>query len=321
MRRMIAVSSIVALLLAAAVAAQAALCEKCQGKSYIQLVGKCTSCGRLTASKAFKLCATCSKKLKKCEHCLVSLVAESKPSRRASEEKKTEIRMGAPTASQPEAPKIDPKRSGRSQVGLWRYDLEVAGQGTDKELRVGRLFYAEHRAGAAEINDFHDTPWGPMYWVGDPKGYGDHGWMPEPAQTQGRKGKLLPLPGTGPKSLELNEADNDKTVRVVTGTRIFIRLRGNPTTGYRWHVGEVVGRAVGAASEPAYAQDPGRPAAVGAGGTFTFEFRAGEPGKATIKLSYRRPWETGKPPAQSFAVRVEVEPAAPARPAPGKPPA
>ena len=311
------VTGTVLILLATASAANADLCEKCRNKAFIQAVGTCRLCGKTTSSKAFRICAACSKRLHQCEHCLASLRPTSRPTAPSHTEKnKSEIRILGPESARPEAGKIDLNKSGQYAAGLWRYELEVVGVGTPKELRVGRLYYAEHRAGPAELNDYHKTPWGPMYWVGDPKGPGNHGWMPLPAQDASRTGKLLPLPGTGPKSLELNEADSGKTLRVVTGTRVFVRLRGNPTTGYRWQIADKLGEALESTGEPEYTKDPGKPAAVGTGGTFSFEFRAVRPGKATIKLAYRRPWEKSKPPAESFTLQLEIEPSTASQPTP-----
>ncbi len=210
-------------------------------------------------------------------------------------------------------PAVDMKKSGRYTAGLWQYEVDVTDAGAREESRVGRLAYAEHRAGPAEINDFHKTPWGPLYWVGKGKGPGEHGWMPRPAERVDRKGKLLPLPGNGPKLLEINEADSGKTVKVVAGARIFIRLRGNPTTGYNWQSTNQLAKGPDAALTPLddaqYAPDRQTPVAVGAGGTFTFSFRAARPGTGVIQLVYRRPWEKDKPAAQIFTLSVQVVPA------------
>ncbi len=215
-------------------------------------------------------------------------------------------------------PAIDLKKPGRYLAGLWQYEMEIAEPGTRSETRVGRLAYANHRAAPAEINDFHNTPWGTIYWVGNPKGPGDHGWMPRPAECLQRQGRLLPLPGNGPKRLELNEADSGKSLKAIAGARIFIRLRGNPTTGYTWQLAEQPANklaekaavkpspALAPLGQPEYAPDRQTPVAIGAGGTFTFSFRVAKPGSGSIRLVYRRPWEKDKPPAQTFTLAVEV---------------
>ncbi len=203
-------------------------------------------------------------------------------------------------------PALDMKKPGHYVAGLWEYELEIAQADARGASRVGRLAYAEHRAGPAEINDYHDTPWGPIYWVGNVSGPGDHGWMPQPAQGVQRKGRLLPLPGNGPKLLELNEANNGKSVKAVAGARLFVRLHGNPTTGYQWQLAEKLPPILESLGEPTYATDRRSPAAVGVGGTITFSFRAVKPGSATVRLACRRPWEKDKPPVQTFSVTVEV---------------
>ncbi len=266
----------------------------------------CWMVGMAIAGASLAHAALCDKCRGKCEHCLAALG----PAKTDMPPKPFQITIGPPKPAPKKMPAIDMKKSGRYLAGLWQYELEIAEPGARREARAGRLVYAERRAGAAEINDFHNTPWGPVYWVGNPKGPGDHGWMPRPAEGPQRKGRLLPLPGNGPKLLELNEADNGKSVKAIALARIFIRLRGNPTTGYTWQLAEQPSAVLGPLGDPEYAPDRQTPVAVGAGGTFTFSFRAAKPGSGSIRLVYRRPWEKDKPPAQTFSLAVEVVQAA-----------
>jgi inhibitor of cysteine peptidase len=203
-------------------------------------------------------------------------------------------------------PAIDTKKPGSYAAGLWKYEVEFLKSDSRLQARVGRLAYAGRQAVQAQVNDFHNTPWGPIYWVGNPKGPGDHGWMPRAVEGIDRKGKLLPLPGSGPSRLELTEADNGGTVKAIAGAKIFIRLRGNPTTGYRWQLADKPGDAVEQTGKVEYTPDPQKPAAVGAGGTYTVALRAVQPGAATVKLAYLRTWEKDKAPAQTMSVTVEV---------------
>jgi inhibitor of cysteine peptidase len=214
-----------------------------------------------------------------------------------------------PPGQKPRPP--DTKKPGSYVAGLWQYDLEILSSGTRRESRVGRLTYAGRQAGPAGLNDFHNTPWGPIYWVGNPKGPGDHGWLPRPAERVERKGKLLPLPGSGPSRTELNEADDGRTIKVLAGAKVFVRLRGNPTTGFRWQLAEKPGDTLEPLVDEEYAPDRGKPAAVGSGGSFTFAFRAVKPGSGVIRLAYRRPWEKDKKPAQTFSVTIAADPPPP----------
>jgi len=283
-------------------AARGALCEMCVGQVCIATEGKCSACGKATGSGALTLCPACSEKQGRCEHCL----ALHEPGKLPPSPKAADSKSNQPDSRPKKVPSIDMKKSGHYLAGLWQYEMDVTAPGTREESRVGRLAYAEHRATPAEINDFHQTPWGPIYWVGKTKGPGEHGWMPRPADRVDRKGRLLPLPGNGPKLRELNEADDGKTVEAAVGTRIFVRLRGNPTTGYQWQFAKKPDPALTPLGDAQYAPDRQAPVAIGAGGTFTFSFRAVRPGAATVRLVYVRPWEKDKPPEQTFTLAVQV---------------
>ena len=109
------------------------------------------------------------------------------------------------------------------------------------------------------------------------------------------------------KPMELTAADNGKTLKATVGEMIAISLEGNPTTGFSWQIGEVNGKAVQAAGEPQYAPQPNPAGMVGTGGTFVCRFKAVGPGKATVTLHYRRPWEKNIPPAETFTATIEVQ--------------
>ncbi|MCX8033300.1 MAG: protease inhibitor I42 family protein [Thermoleophilia bacterium] len=110
---------------------------------------------------------------------------------------------------------------------------------------------------------------------------------------------------TGP--VKLTEADNGKTITIKVGQTIEVTLPGNPTTGYGWGAAladkdKALLEQVG---EPVYTQDKTDGELVGAGGTYTFTFRAKAAGAATLKLTYARPWETVEPLA-TYQVTVTI---------------
>jgi inhibitor of cysteine peptidase len=47
---------------------------------------------------------------------------------------------------------------------------------------------------------------------------------------------------------------------------------------------------------------------MGSGGTTSFVFRALRQGTGVLNLAYRRPWETGVPPARTVRIDVNVRP-------------
>ena len=108
--------------------------------------------------------------------------------------------------------------------------------------------------------------------------------------------------------LKLANSDNGKSFTVKVGDTIKIVLPGNTTTGYAWAaaLGEKDAAILVANGEPAYA-DGNNGSVVGAGGTFTFDFRAAKAGQATLRLLYQRPWENGVAAAQTFQVTITVK--------------
>jgi inhibitor of cysteine peptidase len=105
--------------------------------------------------------------------------------------------------------------------------------------------------------------------------------------------------------LKVGEADNGRTYPVKVGDVIEIVLVGNPTTGFAWTAILTGGNAalVEQVGEPAYATDS---TLIGAGGTYTFTFRAVNQGQALITLNYARPWEDAAP-EKTFAVNLNID--------------
>lgn len=108
--------------------------------------------------------------------------------------------------------------------------------------------------------------------------------------------------------LKLSESDNGKAFSVKTGDTIEVAIAGNPTTGYEWvadlsaedaAVLELVGT-------PVFASDATDEDVVGAGGVYTFTFKAKAAGQATLRLVYERSFEDVEP-IQTFEAAVTVE--------------
>jgi len=157
------------LLLAVAAPALADLCPKCKGMMFTKDIGQCKECGGMTTSGAFKLCMRCSKKLGQCEHCRAPLAAA--------------------------AEKIDFTKDGVYTSGPWQYAYVISNKGTRSEGYHGRLLHAGAAVPEPEtVNDYYETPWGRLYWVGSPAMlFGGHGWMPKP-KASAPVGKALPEP-------------------------------------------------------------------------------------------------------------------------------
>lgn len=108
--------------------------------------------------------------------------------------------------------------------------------------------------------------------------------------------------------LGLTQADNGKAYAVKVGDIIQVVIAGNPTTGFAW-AAELTAQDAAVleqVGEPAYEENATDQDIVGAGGTYTFTFKALAEGQATLRLVYERAWEDVEP-EQTFEVQVTVE--------------
>lgn len=119
-------------------------------------------------------------------------------------------------------------------------------------------------------------------------------------------------PATTPLSLTERDfrADGvDHRVGDVTlpvGGQIVLTLGSNPSTGFAWnHPAEISdGAVLQQVSQRLVMPDnplPGTP------GTEQWVFQAAQPGTSTVRLYYRRPWETGQQDGWQLTLNIRVE--------------
>lgn len=99
------------------------------------------------------------------------------------------------------------------------------------------------------------------------------------------------------------QADAANTLEV--GQILEVALEGNAGTGYQWQVVES-GRPQLAAIAPSADTATAAPARPGGPVLQRLRFRAQQPGRALLRLEYRRPWERGEPAARTADYRVDV---------------
>jgi predicted secreted protein len=121
-------------------------------------------------------------------------------------------------------------------------------------------------------------------------------------------GVILTLLSITAHALDLTGQDNGRSVSVPLNETLTVTLAGNPTTGYLWELAALDREVLVMESEPSYAPDS---TLTGAGGKFTFRFTPKKRGTATLKLVYRRSWEQGVEPLQTFELIVAVAAAGP----------
>ena len=119
----------------------------------------------------------------------------------------------------------------------------------------------------------------------------------------GITGALVAVAGC--MGVQLTAEDNGTTVTIAVSGRLTVNLASNPTTGFQWALVEL-DTAVVENTAQRYVPTLTLPGMVGSGGTEVWEFTGVAEGTTTLRLEYRRPWETEEDPAYTFEVTVTV---------------
>lgn len=101
------------------------------------------------------------------------------------------------------------------------------------------------------------------------------------------------------------------SVEVRVGEHASVLLNGNPTTGYLWEVADKQGDAATAETRilpPAQMKEDEPPLCGGPAPT-ELTFTGVKPGKTTVTMEYKRPWEKDEPAQKSLKFEVIVHPA------------
>jgi inhibitor of cysteine peptidase len=105
--------------------------------------------------------------------------------------------------------------------------------------------------------------------------------------------------------VKIDETRMDATVRVAQNATVELTLKGNATTGFMWDALTFDPKVLESTTkEPEFKADS---SAVGAGGTYTWKFKAIGLGGTDLKLDYVGP---DKKVDHSFTCQVMVEPGA-----------
>jgi inhibitor of cysteine peptidase len=121
-----------------------------------------------------------------------------------------------------------------------------------------------------------------------------------------------PATGSGPPPATLPDdglvrPQGEAPVSMRVGQVLEIAQMANASTGYQWEFtadgAPVLSRTTGPATPPPMDTQPPMP---GAPSMARWWFRADKPGEATVRMVYRRSWET-VPPAKVVEHRVVVE--------------
>lgn len=109
---------------------------------------------------------------------------------------------------------------------------------------------------------------------------------------------------SGNQTVSLTKADTGKTVDLKPGDELEVKLEGNITTGFAWEARDFDSAVLElTGGEPEYKSESDL---VGAGGVFTFRFKAKAAGSTAVHFIYYRSFEPDVPPIETFDVTVNV---------------
>lgn len=95
-------------------------------------------------------------------------------------------------------------------------------------------------------------------------------------------------------------------MQVAVGKSVSVVLAGNPTTGFLWQAASEKGGAAKVSTEIMAAQlKKGEPPVCGAPSPTKVIFTGVQPGKSTVVMEYKRPWED-EPAANSMTFIITV---------------
>lgn len=112
-------------------------------------------------------------------------------------------------AAAPKLKSIDIKKNGTYSSGKWKYVFTITNQGTKSQGRFGKLYYDGRELpdlNNKRINDYYETPWGEIFWVGKPfLLWRPKGWMPSKKLRTKRPGKKL-VPAAAVEHIDLTKS-------------------------------------------------------------------------------------------------------------------
>jgi len=114
------------------------------------------------------------------------------------------------------------------------------------------------------------------------------------------------IPPVELEEVNVDEDDDGSQVELEQGQILVVTLESNPTTGYGWEVAEIQESILEQMGEAEFKPSETGGPIVGAGGWEIFRFEAISAGQLTLKLVYRRPWEVGVEPINTFSIEVVV---------------
>jgi inhibitor of cysteine peptidase len=119
----------------------------------------------------------------------------------------------------------------------------------------------------------------------------------------GVAGAAVPWSDAGARALDVGEGDDGRRLSARVGDTIEVRLRENPSTGYRWEVDRLDEKLLRLLEKTTSGPTTPMP---GAGGGAIFRFAVVGTGSGALSLKLWRPWEGDPSIVQRLAVRIDA---------------
>ena len=98
--------------------------------------------------------------------------------------------------------------------------------------------------------------------------------------------------------VKLTESDNNRSVRLISGNTLIVRLNANPDRGQSWQVIQNDANKLKPLGSPVLQQT---------GSQYkNFCFQAQSSGTSTLEFYYSRPWERNQPPLNIYRLNVQI---------------
>jgi inhibitor of cysteine peptidase len=110
--------------------------------------------------------------------------------------------------------------------------------------------------------------------------------------------------GNTRREITVSEAQDSQTVQLNVGDTLKVQLEGNPTTGFSWATETLEATVLRQEGEPQYEAESSQ---LGSGGTYTFTYTVVGKGESSLRLVYRRSWETGVAPEKTYEITVVAD--------------
>ena len=121
---------------------------------------------------------------------------------------------------------------------------------------------------------------------------------------------LIGIGAGAEQTVVVTDADAGREIVLAAGGALEVRIKAQPSTGFRWVVGQVDASVLAPQGEAVFeslARPSSGPALVGAPETEVLRFRAMAAGQTALTLDYIQPWRKNVPPAKQFLLHARGE--------------